>query len=195
MFAASVQFIIFVALSLCWFTECNLYNKGNVTVKFEQETKFQTFTSIASESTSLNGNNMEPLTTENHSHVVRFFDFQLVGKIAVPIITIIGILGNSMSIIIINQKYFRKQSISLILTCLAISDSIVLLLFVFNKKFMMEFLDTDARAISQEGCVIFFWIFRTSKMTSSWFVVLISVERFIAIWFPFKSKEINSRYA
>ena len=193
MFASSVEFFIFVTLSLCWFTESNLYGKGNVTGKFEEKTKFQTFTLIASESTSLNGGNMDFLTTENHSHAAKCFDFQLVGKIAVPIITIIGILGNSMSIIIINQKYFRKQSISLILTCLAISDSMVLLLFVFNKKFMMEFLDRDARAISQECCVIFFWIFRTSKMTSSWFVVLISIERFIAVWFPFKSKEINSR--
>ena len=193
MFASSVEFFIFVTLSLCWFTESNLYGKGNVTGKFEEKTKFQTFTLIASESTSLNGGNMDFLTTENHSHAAKFFDFQLVGKIAVPIITIIGILGKSMSIIIINQKNFRKQSISLILTCLAISDSMVLLLFVFNKKFMMEFLDRDAREISQEGCVIFFWIFRTSKMTSSWFVVLISIERFIAVWFPFKSKEINSR--
>ena len=195
MFASSVEFFIFVTLSLCWFTESNLYGKGNVTGEFEHKTKFQTFTLTASESTSLNGGNMDALTnaTENHSHAARFFDFQLVGKIAVPTFTTIGILGNSMSIIIINQKYFRKQSISLILSCVAISDSMVLLLFVFNKKFMMEFLDRDARAISQEGCVIFFWIFRTSKMTSSWFVVLISIERFIAVWFPFKSKEINSR--
>ena len=130
MFAASVEFFIFITLSLCWFTESNLYEKGDVTGKFEHETKFQTFTLIESESISLNGDNMELLTTEDHSHAARFFDFQLVGKIVVPIITIIGILGNSMSIIIINQKYFRKQSISLILTCLAISDSMVLLLLL-----------------------------------------------------------------
>ena len=129
--------------------------KETLLANLKRKQNLQTFTLIASESTSLNGGNMDFLTTENHSHAAKFFDFQLVGKIAVPIITIIGILGKSMSIIIINQKYFRKQSISLILTCLAISDSMVLLLFVFNKKFMMEFLDRDARAISQEGCVIF----------------------------------------
>ena len=89
--------------------------------------------------------------TESHSHAGGFFDFQLVGKLAVPIITIIGTFGHSMSIILINQKYFRKQSISVSLTCLAISDSIILLPFVFDPKFMMEFLDKDARAISQEG--------------------------------------------
>ena len=189
MFPTSVEFFIFATLCLCWFPESNMHDNGNVTGKFEQKANFQT---LASEGI-VNGGNMDVVTTENLDQESTFFDFQLVGKIAVPIITIIGILGNSMSIIIMNQKYFRRQSISLILTCLAISDSAVLLLFVFNKKFMMEFLDRDARALSQEGCVLFFWIFRTSKMTSSWFVVLISIERFIAVWFPFKSKEINSK--
>ena len=183
--------LIFLALCLCWFSESNLHDNRNVTGEFEQKTNFQTFT-LASESI-LNGDKMNAVTKENLGQGSTFFDFQLVGKIAVPIITIIGILGNSMSIIIINQKYFRRQSISLILTCLAISDTVVLLLFVFNKKFIMEFLDRDVRALSQGGCAFFFWIFRTSKMTSSWFVVLVSTERFIAVWFPFKSKEINSR--
>jgi hypothetical protein len=35
---------------------------------------------------------------------------------------------------------------------------------------------------------ISFWFFRTGKMMSSWFVVCICVERFVAVLFPFKVK-------
>jgi hypothetical protein len=56
-----------------------------------------------------------------------------------------------------------------------------------NAKNMIAII-TYIRAISSFGCKLSFWIFRTGKMMSSWFVVCICVERFVAVLFPFKVK-------
>ena len=177
----------------------NLTNTSNndfdLTDVTTSETQADKLERIINETLKQQTSNIENKSNDK-VHVVqkpKVVDLTLVGKIAVSLIIIIGIPGNILSIIVINQKYFRRQSISLVLTCLAISDASLLLVFTFNKKFMMEFVGKNVRALSQQGCVFFFWVFRTSKMTSSWMIVLISVERFVAVWFPFKAHEINSR--
>ena len=39
---------------------------------------------------------------------------------------------------------------------------------------------------------MFFWAYRYAKSTSSWMLVLISLERFVAVWFPIQAKKINT---
>ena len=84
------------------------------------------------------------------------------------------------------------MSVSRILIALAVSDTLLIVLLPFNKLFVRQLLGVDIRALSDTGCKMFFWAFRTAKMTSSWLVVLISIERFIATWFPFHAKGINT---
>jgi hypothetical protein len=79
------------------------------------------------------------------------------------------------------------------LIALSLSDSMLLLTQVFNKAFVISYFQMDVRALSDISCKVFFVIFKTAKMTSSWFLVCICWERFVAVWFPLKAKIICTK--
>ncbi|XP_021368639.1 neuromedin-U receptor 2-like [Mizuhopecten yessoensis] len=104
------------------------------------------------------------------------------------IVFIVGLIGNMLTLNIISNTKFRNLSSRKFLAALSVSNSLLLLTQVFNRKYVIQIFGFDARAISTTGCKTFFVMFKTAKMTSSLFVVSISVERFIAVWFPLKVK-------
>ncbi|XP_060075386.1 growth hormone secretagogue receptor type 1-like [Ylistrum balloti] len=110
-----------------------------------------------------------------------------------PTFLLLGLIGNTLTVIIMNRKSFSKLNSRLLLICLASSDTLLLLTQPFNKKFVIKLMGTALRALSDMGCKIFFVFFRTGKMTSSWMVVFLCVERFVAVWFPLKAKSITTK--
>ncbi|XP_021348429.1 allatostatin-A receptor-like [Mizuhopecten yessoensis] len=116
-----------------------------------------------------------------------------VGYVVVPLFLVLGICGNTVTIIVMQSKMFRYMTVSVILTALSISDTTLIVLLPFNKAFVRKLLGLDVRALSESGCKAFFCFFRSAKMTSSWFVVFISLERFFAVWFPLKIKVISTK--
>ena len=117
----------------------------------------------------------------------------LIGSITLPLVFVVGITGNSFSLRIMFHEKFRHKSSSLILRALAVSDTTLLCMLPFNKRFVRVLLGTDIRSLTDVGCKMFFWTWRNAKMTSSWLVVFISVERFIAVFLPLKVKIACSR--
>lgn len=113
--------------------------------------------------------------------------------VLLPTCLIAGVCGNLITILVINTKSFSKMGSRYFLVALATSDIALLLTQPFNKMFVIKHFGQDYRALSAIGCKIFFWFFRTGKMTSSWFVVYLCLERFTAIKFPFRVKTIFSR--
>ena len=89
---------------------------------------------------------------------------------------------------VMNSNSFSKLSARVFLIALAFSDTAVILTQPLQKMFIIKFFGRDIRAISSFGCKLSIWFFRTGKMMSSWFVVCICVERFVAVVFPFKVK-------
>ena len=111
--------------------------------------------------------------------------------ITLPLFLVIGLFGNLMIIATMASRQFRHLTSRYLLIALAISDTTLILTQPFNKIWIIKLLGTDIRAaFSNVGCKIFFHIFRTSKMTSSWLVVLLCFERFVAVVFPLKAKLI-----
>ncbi|KAK3092832.1 hypothetical protein FSP39_007720 [Pinctada imbricata] len=115
---------------------------------------------------------------------------EIVNFILLPTVLLFGISGNILTVIIMSSSKFKHLTSRIFLIALAISDTILLVTQPFNKMFVMKLLGRDIRALSQIGCKIFFLFFRTGKMTSSWFVVFLCLERFVAVWFPLKAKII-----
>ena len=119
------------------------------------------------------------------------FIFQYV---TMPIILVIGLFGNFLTIVTMASQKFKHLTSRYILIALAISDTTLLLTQPFNKLWMINLFGTDVRAaFSDIGCKIFFHIFKTGKMTSSWLVVLLCCERFIAVVFPLHAKRLLRR--
>lgn len=157
-------------------------------------------TTQKSEGDSLTGN----FTTNNFRNNTSFVNnrsrgkaskrFQMVGYVLVPTFIITGLFGNTLTITMMRQSLFRTTAVSTVLIMLSLSDSTLLLILPFNKLFVRKYLGLDVRALHWIGCKIFFWFWRTAKMTSSWFMVLLSLERLIVQLYPLKTK-VTSRTA
>ncbi|XP_061166816.1 thyrotropin-releasing hormone receptor-like [Saccostrea echinata] len=111
-----------------------------------------------------------------------------INYVFLPATVTIGITGNILTIIVMKSRQFSAAPSSYLLICLAVSDSVLLLIQPLNKSFVMDVIGQDVRAWHSAICKLYFVIRRTSKVTSSWFVVGLCVERFIAVWFPLKAK-------
>ena len=111
----------------------------------------------------------------------------------VPLLLLIGLFGNTFTIIVMRSKRYRSSSTGVYLTALALSDVTFILAFPFVKSTTIDLFNIDVRAVSVIGCRLFYAVFRGTKICSSWFVVLICIERFLVVWFPLKAKVISNK--
>lgn len=120
-------------------------------------------------------------------------NFYVASYIMTPLLLVFGLFGNGVTIFTMASKSFSKMTSRYILIALAMSDTTLLLTQPFNKLFLRKLIGYDVRALSDFGCKLFFHIFKTGKMTSSWLIVILCFERFIAVVFPFKTKTIITK--
>ena len=78
--------------------------------------------------------------------------------------THLKLTGNSLTIFVMLRKPFRKMSVSVVLICLALSDTVVGLMLPFNKMFIRNLIGYDVRALSLVGCKTYFWAWRLFKV-------------------------------
>ena len=116
-----------------------------------------------------------------------------VSYVSLPILTVTGICGNLFTIRVMLAKNFQRMTVSAFLVTLAVSDTVFIVVSTLNKSFVRSFIGTDFRSFDQTGCHVFFWAFRTSKLVSSWIIVFICIERFIAVCFPLRSKTVCTK--
>ena len=109
------------------------------------------------------------------------------------IIIILGLLGNAFCAIIVLRKQFRNKSIGVYLLALAILDTVFLLsnnLFHIGIKILFG---VDIQALSNTGCAIVQYIFIASRAMSAWILVVLTVERMLALAIPHLAKSLNTR--
>lgn len=146
---------------------------------------------VTNDSTTMSPNTDADIQSQSWKHIQD--GFYLAGIIITPTVLIIGVFGNTMAIMTVSSRSFADLTSRYILTALACSDTTLILMQPFNKMFVQELFGFDARASSPGGCKFFFWLFRTAKMTSSWLIVILCFERFVAVVFPLKAKIIINR--
>lgn len=140
------------------------------------------------------GANVTMTTTESPELDATYVDVKnamfMLQYFLLPIFLVTGLFGNLFTIATMASSRFQHMTSRYILIFLAISDTVLLLTQPFNKLWVIKLLGSDLRAISRTSCKAFFVIFRSAKMTSSWLVVLLCFERFVAVVFPLKAKVI-----
>ena len=104
------------------------------------------------------------------------------------VLVVVGLFGNTVTIILMRNLPFRANAHGIYLTALAAADIASLIVAPIRKRFVVELYGGDIRAISLAGCKLYTYAYRTTKICSSIFVVLICFERFMALWFPVKAK-------
>ena len=106
-------------------------------------------------------------------------------------VIIIGLLANLLTIVVMTTKDLRKVSISRLLLALAVCDSVCLCCNGVNAENIASLMPRYI-IINWSGCKAFFWFRLTFSVMSHWLVLVISVERLIAVCLPLKARHINT---
>lgn len=109
-----------------------------------------------------------------------------------PIICIVGLVGNCLSIIIFSSKIFkqfRNQTCSAYLSALAVSDTFILITLFLSWLGLFGINLVHYRGF----CQLIPYVTFVCSFLSTWIVCIFTFERFFAVFFPLKLKLRSSR--
>ena len=107
-------------------------------------------------------------------------------KYLIPVIISVGLVGNSLSLVVFVATYLNRLSLSVYLAALAVSDSFFLLTMLVIWLNYVKF-----PLFHREGfCQGTVYVSYCSSFLSVWLVVSFTVERYIAICHPLKRPEM-----
>ena len=110
-----------------------------------------------------------------------------------PVIIVVGTVGNVLSIIVFCQKGLRVKSTSAFLIGLAVVDTLVLFTGLL-RWWISELLSIDIRIFSLVGCKTHIFLTYAAIHCSAWILVAVTIERFISVFLPMKSRQICTRH-
>ena len=134
-------------------------------------------------------------TTTSLQHTENEFLFWIVNWyfVITVFIVILGLLGSVCIIITMRREPFRSNTYGIHLTALAVVDMLNIISITLSKDSTIYFRGKDIIAESVIICKVFFYLMSTTRGVTSSTVAFISIERFIAVWFPFKAKQLLSK--
>ncbi len=109
-----------------------------------------------------------------------------VRTIAILCLSIFGCTGNLLTLIVVNQRFFRKTPSAAFISGLSLADCIVLFLQSFQilAKFQPQ--------ITSYDCVVFFFM-DVFRFLSVWIVCLVNIERCSLVFNPCHLPRLTSR--
>ncbi|XP_060564598.1 probable G-protein coupled receptor 139 [Ruditapes philippinarum] len=109
-----------------------------------------------------------------------------------PILLFLGSIGNCLTIIVYTKSSLKTTAMAVYLTALAVSDIIALYTGFFTEWLTIAF-DSNIKNYKSIGCKIHSWFLFTSVQFSAWVITIITVERVICVWFPFRARRVESK--
>ncbi|XP_064624609.1 G-protein coupled receptor 183-A-like [Lineus longissimus] len=103
-----------------------------------------------------------------------------------PIIIVVGIIGNVLSFLILRKPKYADQSTCFYMRILAISDTTELL-FLNLQRYMWWLFTHFFLENGHWFCKEYMYFFHVTLTNSHWILVLMTIDRFIAVVFPFRS--------
>jgi len=109
-----------------------------------------------------------------------------VRMIAILCLTVFGCTGNILTLIVVNQHFFRKTTSAAFISALSISDCIVLCLqsFHITTKFHPQ--------VTSYDCLVFF-LMDVFRLLSVWIVCFLNIERCSLVFNPCRMPRLISR--
>lgn len=137
----------------------------------------------------------------NATKLLRDVDFSLSVSVArflwisiAPVILSIGLVGNSLSLCVFMKKPLNKSSSTFaLLACLAISDSLVLLTGLL-RDWLSVLRQSEFNAFNRSlmTCTPVEVLSVASMYCSAWILVAVSIDRYLAIRVPIKSRSLRT---
>ena len=104
----------------------------------------------------------------------------------VPLMALVGLLGNVLSFAVFGCTFMRRLSSSVYLAALAVADLGYLLCVLVSWT-----INTGLDLYSQDGwCQTFIYLTYVSSFLSVWYVVSFTAERYIAVHFPLRRQDL-----
>ena len=108
------------------------------------------------------------------------------GLYGYPMIIILGTIGNLLTLLIMLKPSMRMTSTCFYMAVLAIFDTLALYFNCFT-KWLALFEGLDALKVSSASCKTINFLSYTCFDIAVWILVAMTIERFIAVHFPFKA--------
>ena len=106
-------------------------------------------------------------------------------RTVIPVIVLMGTVGNTLSFCVLVRRRMRSTPMYFYLTLLAVADTFVLYVSAF-KVWIRAVTQFEVLHMSNVGCKMLMFILLCSFYMSAWLVVLVTLDRFLVVWFPFR---------
>lgn len=113
---------------------------------------------------------------------------QMIEIIALPIMIIVGTICNILTFMVMCRHRFRHQSTGIYMAVLAIADELVLL-FGCLIRWIYQFYQLNPLS-TQISCRLLSVFYYSSIDFSVWMVVMMTIERYIAVTFPLQANRL-----
>lgn len=108
---------------------------------------------------------------------------------ALPVIITFGTIGNALSFLVLVRCHMRSTSVYTYLMALAVADTCVLYVSAF-KTWIKLISGFELLHSSMHSCRLINFFILLSLHLSAWLIVLVTVDRFMVVWFPFKASSL-----
>ena len=106
-----------------------------------------------------------------------------------PVLITIGIIGNVLAFVVLKNPKFRKQSTCVYMRALACFDSYTLIVHTLQRYLLQMFPD-PFWSLGDFFCKEYLFLGYLAWTISHWTIVLMTIDRFIAVRFPLQSSAI-----
>ena len=106
-----------------------------------------------------------------------------INRYVLPVIVVVGVFGNLVSMTIMFQPQNRHSSFSVYLGILAITDTCVL----FASAYYWVMVEIQRRQLTDIECKIFMWTLNTFQETGCYLILSVTLDRLVAVRFPFRA--------
>ena len=117
--------------------------------------------------------------------------------ILTPVIVCTGIVGNTLSFVVMQSQALRHTSYSRYLSALAVFDTLTLIIRQVHDVDEYYVMEEGGSVIFKNfdsfGCKMFNFTEHVSYLMSSWLIVLMALERLIAVCMPFRKVIIRTQ--
>ena len=108
-----------------------------------------------------------------------------------PVFIVLGTAGNMLAILVLRRRPLR--SVQFYLTILAVIDTIMLYVgFAHDWLYSITEPRIVIRYLSPVACKIQLFLLVTCKWSSAWILVAITIQRFVSVYLPLKSRLVCS---
>ena len=110
-------------------------------------------------------------------------------------LVIMGLIGNITTILVMQQPPFQSTAHSIYLSSLALYDSICIFCLCLTKGSILFLFGVDLASVNTLVCQIVQFVFTMARLGSVSVIVLICVERFVAVWVTLKARLLLTKRA